>query len=113
MLMNQPIIDWQLSIQLAGNNRNHAKEFLQLLASDLSHQLEIIRNLVKYDQKDQIKKELHKLLGGLSYSGASRLKAATIAFHDALKNNEDISHFFLPFETEVEIFIEHVKNIDK
>lgn len=108
--MNNPIIDWQLSIQLAGNNMNHAKEFLELLTKDVSKQLEIIRALVKHDQKDKIQNELHKLLGGLSYSGAIRLKSATSDFHNAVRNNENILLCFLQFETEANLFIEHTKN---
>lgn len=106
--MNNPIIDWPLSIQLAGNNINHAREFLELLAKDVSKQLAIIRTLVKHDQRGQIKNELHKLLGGLSYSGAIRLKSATSDFHNAVKNNDNMSFGFLQFEIEANLFIEYI-----
>jgi HPt (histidine-containing phosphotransfer) domain-containing protein len=107
--MNNPIIDWPLSIQLAGNNMDHAKEFLELLTKDLSTQLEIIRAFVKHDKRDQLKKELHKLLGGLSYSGAIRLKSATSDFYHAAKNNENILLCFLQFETEALLFLKHAE----
>ncbi len=107
--MNIPIIDWQLSIQLAGNNIHHAREFLQLLVNDLTEQLKIIRDHTTRNQIDLLKKALHKLLGGLSYSGALRLKAATTTFYNAVKNNEDTALTFLAFETEAHLFIEHAK----
>lgn len=107
--MENPIIDWQLSIQLAGNNINYAKEFLELLAKDVSKQLEIIRALVKHNQKEKLQNELHKLLGGLSYSGALRLKSATSDFHNAVKNNDNILLCFLRFETEAFLFIKHAE----
>jgi len=103
------IIDWKLSIQLAGNNIDHAKEFLQLLADELTKQLNIIRCHVNSDHK-KLNNELHKLLGGLSYCGALRLKNATKAFYDAVKNDIDIAIVNLQFETEANLFIEYVNN---
>lgn len=108
--MNNPILDWPLSIQLAGNNIDHAKEFLKLLTKDVSEQLETIRTLIKHDKRDQLKNELHKLVGGLSYSGAIRLKSATSDFHHAVKNNENILFVFSQFEKEANLFIEYIKN---
>lgn len=108
--MDTPIIDWKLSIQLAGNNIHHANEFIQLLANDLSKELEIIRDHFKHHHTELLKSDLHKLLGGLSYSGVIRLKAATTAFNKNLLNNEDASLSFFEFETEAQLFIAYAKS---
>jgi HPt (histidine-containing phosphotransfer) domain-containing protein len=107
--METPIIDWPLSIQLAGNNIDHANEFLQLLANDLIRQLIIIRQHVNQHDIRSLKNEIHKLLGGLSYSGATRLKVSTTAFYNDIKNKIDITPALLKFEIEALLFIEHVR----
>ncbi len=107
IIMDSPILDWPLSIKLAGNNAQYAREFLQLLAKDLSIQLETIRNYVSNNEFHQIKSELHKLLGALSYSGALRLRNATRVFYDGLPNN--VSSGFVEFENEALLFIAEIK----
>lgn len=109
--MENPIIDWKLSVQLAGNNSDYAKEFLTFLAKELSQQLGIIQDHFQKNQIDELKKELHKLLGALSYSGATRLKFATIDFNEALKNNTHTSMASKNFENEAHLFIEHVQHL--
>ena len=102
--MDLPIIDWELSHKLAGNNSNHAKEFLELLNKELKKELpQLKKNL---NNKAELKKRLHKLHGAISYSGLQRLKAAIIALENALKNNEDVVILFKQFEFELKQVLE-------
>lgn len=106
--MNNPIIDWELTIQLAGNNNNYAEEYLNLLANDLSKHLKIIHRHFAQQNFDEIKKNIHYILGGLSYCGATRLKSAASDLNNKLNNNMDIADALRNFETEANLFIEYV-----
>lgn len=108
--MNDSIIDWELSTQLAGNNIEYAKEYLNLLANDLSKQLEIIRKNLEKNNLAEIKKNLHYILGALSYCGATQLKSATVDLNNALKNNTTITDVLIRFETETNLLIEYVNS---
>lgn len=107
--MKNPIIDWEISKKLAGNNTHHAKEYLALLTKELSAQLESIRFDFKSDHYDNLQKQLHQLLGALSYCGATRLKEATKNLYLAIKHQNNNTLAFSHFETEANILIETVK----
>lgn len=97
--MDLPIIDWELSKKLAGNNLEQAKEFLELIVKELKKELPEIKKNVQ--DQTALKNRLHKLHGALSYTGLSRLKAATKALEDALKVSHHPAKQLEQFESEV------------
>jgi two-component system sensor histidine kinase BarA len=97
------IIDWDLSIKLAGNNESAAKEILIFLIKDLPTDLNQIKHLFVKNQYTELTKLVHRLHGALCYCGVPRLKEATQALETALKKNNtsEISKLFIIFENEV------------
>lgn len=99
--MDQPIVDWDLSVSLAGNNLTNAREYIDFLLKDLSKELTIIKQCHASLNYDEIKLRVHKLRGGLCYCGLPRLNSVTLALEQALKNNRDIQTLLVSFENEI------------
>jgi two-component system, NarL family, sensor histidine kinase BarA len=100
------VIDWERSLQLAGNNILHAKEFLDLLANDLKYELIKIKKAYSNKNYHEITSLLHKLQGALCYCSAPRLKLVTSAFEKALKENINSQSQLHLFEFEIKQFLE-------
>lgn len=107
--MDHPVIDWDLSKRLAGNNLKNAKEFLALLAKDLLKELSDIKQSYELNNFEEIKTRIHKLQGALSYCGLPRLKLVTIALENALKKNTGIPTLMSQFEFEINQVIKYAK----
>ncbi len=82
------IIDWELSLKLAGNNQQTAEDLLALLIKTLPNELSDIKSAFENNQHYLLKRLLHKLHGALCYCELPNLKQAVKAFESALKNNE-------------------------
>jgi two-component system sensor histidine kinase BarA len=98
--MQNLVIDWELAIQVAGNNRETAKELFSLL----------IKNLP--DNLKEIKICLHKLHGALCYCGTPRLKTATANFEKAIDNKQydQITTLLTKLEIEVNELMKSAKS---
>ena len=101
------IIDWELSIKLAGGNQQAAEELMTLMIKSLPNELSQIKIAVEKNQLDLLKNLLHKLHGALCYCGLPRLKNAVERFEDALK--KDKKHLF-SFYLEVEKAINEISD---
>ena|SRR3990167_49388 len=84
---NIPTLDWELSMRLAGNRLETAKELLSLLLTSLPCEIKEIKKI--YELKDYIhlRKKIHKLHGSLCYCGVPRLKNIVVQVEAALKKN--------------------------
>lgn len=111
--MNQPVIDLELGLQLAGNNADLARDMLLLMTKSLPADFDEIK--VDYLAKNfnSLQQRLHKLHGALCYCGLPRLKLAVNQFETALKKNDDHSYsaLFLCLENETLLVLEQIKHI--
>lgn len=87
---NPPAIDWALSVKLAGNNTETARELLHLLLADLQQAKPEIENAAKNKDIATLCSIIHKLHGGCCYCGVPHLKANIQAFEQFLKKNRTI-----------------------
>ena len=104
--MELPIIDWELSKKLAGNNLEHAKEYLALVIKELKKEIPLIIN---YSSETELRARLHELRGVLSYSGLERLKAVAISLEKDLKNNKCLKSSLDKIEKETEIVLQNIR----
>ena len=109
-----PIIDWDLSLKLAGNQRALAEDMLNLLTRDLPTDLERIK--LHHNQKDDKKllQEIHKLHGAVSYCGLPRLKYILAQLESELKNHimVNLPSLLNQLDTEVIRLLEHFPRPD-
>ncbi len=100
--MQHSVIDWELAIQLAGNNREFAEDMFFRLVKELPNEVIAIKK--EYDIYDfkALKMSLHKLHGALCYCGAPRLKMAVAAAEQALNNKKYIQMPTLLAQLELE-----------
>jgi two-component system sensor histidine kinase BarA len=90
-LEHLPIIDWDLGIKLAGNQKNLAEDLMAMLVKDLQSELTAINQLYADNNLVDLRKRVHKLHGGICYCGVPRLKTIISALDNDLKNNVTIN----------------------
>ncbi|MDF1760531.1 MAG: response regulator [Coxiellaceae bacterium] len=83
-IRQQAVIDIDDGAQLAGGNREHAKEMIIILVSKLPLELEQLQSLAGEGKLDMMYELVHKLYGGLCYCGVPQLRAVTKCLKDAL-----------------------------
>lgn len=82
-----PVIDWELSLKLANNNHELAKDMLRLIAERLPKDLIEIHTAHREQNIPQLIHHVHKLHGALCYCGLPRLKLLIAQLETDLKNN--------------------------
>jgi len=84
----QPVIDWELGLKLAGNNREIAEELLDMLAATLASDIKQIQDLYEKKNCKELAEKLHRLHGAVSYCGVPRLKKILATLEVAVKQNK-------------------------
>lgn len=80
------LIDWENSVKLADNDTDLAKDILVLTARSLpTDKLEIAAAFEKEDERE-MRRLLHKLEGGISYTKLPRLAMITDELHEVIKS---------------------------
>lgn len=104
-----PIIDREEALKLAGNNQALADDLLALLISNLPADLAAIQAAYAVDNEAELKKQLHKLRGGVAYCGLPRLKNTLMATEARLKNgtSEEVPKLLEQISNEVLLLISH------
>lgn len=82
-----PVIDWELSLKLAGNNRDLARDMLTLIYQQLPDDIAQIKALHHEQNTPQLIHHVHKLHGALCYCGLPRLKLLIAHLESDLKNH--------------------------
>lgn len=67
-------IDWELSIKLANNNRELAKDLLKMFIADLPRACEAINSAFEEKHYLELVNQIHRLHGASCYCGVTRLK---------------------------------------
>lgn len=86
-LQHLPVIDWDLGLKLAGNNRETAEEILALFLKNIPDELTAINH--SWEEKNYLEmcRQLHKLHGALCYCGLPRLKIVVARLESDLKKD--------------------------
>ena len=82
-----PVIDWELSLKLAGNNRDLARDMLTLIYQRLPDDIAQIKAMHHERNTPQLIHHVHKLHGALCYCGLPRLKFLIAHLESDLKNH--------------------------
>ncbi|MBX3709617.1 MAG: Hpt domain-containing protein [Gammaproteobacteria bacterium] len=112
-LANLPVIDWEQTIKLAGNNRKFAEDMLDLFIKSLPSDVSLIK--VSYEAQNYLEmlRAVHKLHGALCYCGLPRLKTMAAHLETELKNNimDGLPSLIEQFDTEVILLLEHYSRL--
>jgi len=107
------IIDWDHCVKLAGGKEELAREMMTLFIKHLPDSHTKINNAVQDKNLQELKNELHKLLGSCSYCGVPRLKVITAEFDQSARHTEETDSFddlLEKFNTEVNSVMDAAKN---
>lgn len=74
IIVEHPSIDWQLSVKLANNNKELAKDLLEMFITDLPKASEAIHEAFTQKQYIELANQVHRLHGASCYCGVTRLK---------------------------------------
>lgn len=80
-------IDWDLSVKLASNKPDLAKELLDILINDLPATKQLINQAYAEQDYHSLALQVHKLHGATCYCGVPRLKMITEQLEIKLKKN--------------------------
>lgn len=104
-----PIIDWNQGIRLAGNNRQLAKEILELFLKNVQDEINQINEVFAQQQYDDLYKKIHKLHGAVCYCGLPRVKRLMEKLETDLKNHimDNLPSHLNQLNTEVHLLFKH------
>jgi two-component system, NarL family, sensor histidine kinase BarA len=108
-LEHYPIIDWELGIKLAGNQRSLAEDMLDLLIKALPNDIAHIRDLADEQNYSELLQQVHKLHGAICYVGLPRLKTLLSLLESNLKNHimSNLPRLLDQLDTEMNRLLEH------
>ncbi len=104
-----PVIDWNLGLKLAGNQRELAEDMLTMLLKDLDTTANSIKEKHNIQDYKKMQQEVHKLRGAVSYCGLPRLKSILDQLETNLKTHimDDLPSLLSLFDKEVTLLLEH------
>jgi len=85
-LQHLPVIDWEMAMKLAGNNRHLAEDILALFIKNIPDELAAINQSFQDKNYREMCKQVHKLHGALCYCGLPRLKTLAADLEFRLKS---------------------------
>jgi two-component system sensor histidine kinase BarA len=110
---HEPSIDWNLSVKLANNNKELAKDLLEMFLTDLPNASTKIQTAYNSKQEEELLSQVHRLHGASCYCGVTRLKELLNQLEFSLKerSNDHIEDLMAHFNEEVNNVIAAYKMI--
>ncbi len=107
-------IDWNLSVKLANNNKELAKELLEMFLAELPHASGRIHQAFEARNQDELQSQVHKLHGASCYCGVTRLREILSELEFSLKErlNQQFEHALTQFDHEVNNILSAYKFTD-
>lgn len=107
-------IDWNLSVKLANNNKDLAKDLLEMFLTDLPNATGKIQTAYEQKNHEELMNQVHKLHGASCYCGVTRLKELLGKMESALKekNNTYFEELLAHFNDEVNNVISAYKMVN-
>ncbi len=99
-------IDWKISIKLANDNKELAKDLLEMFIADLPKASEAINRTFDVKQYNELLQQVHKLHGASCYCGVTKLKEILAKMEFALKER-----MYSQFEQALSEFDDEVNNV--
>lgn len=111
---HQSSIDWRLSIKLANNNKELAKELLEIFLADLPDASGRIHQAYDSESYDMLQRQVHKLHGSACYCGVTRLQEilTEMEFIVKEKNMHQFGQVLEQFDLEVNNILSAYKFIE-
>src|SRR5690606_9809918 len=78
--LDNNVLDWQQSLQLAANKEDLAIDLLKMLIDSFATELEEIQQLIELEDFPQLEHVLHRLYGATRYVGTPNLQQVTGSF---------------------------------
>jgi two-component system, NarL family, sensor histidine kinase BarA len=103
---HHPSIDWKLSVKLANNNRDLAKDLLEMFIADLPKASDAIRFAFSQRQYQELISQVHRLHGASCFCGVTRLRALLAKMESAVREK-----LYPQFESLLSDFVEETKNV--
>lgn len=69
-----PGVDWDMCLDLTGNNERLAEDLLNMFAESLPEEMAILEQAFAQNDVDELKKQAHKMHGALCYCGIPDMK---------------------------------------
>jgi len=88
--LDNSIVDWELSLRLANNKPDLAKELLTILKETLPDDQVSINSAFNSEDTDLLQQQVHSLKGAVRYCGVPGLQDAVEQFSIALKAGDSI-----------------------
>lgn len=85
--INPQILDWPLSLQLAGNNTSLAKDILTYIVKNINKDLAELKHTYQQNNLKNFLQLIHRLHGGLRYCGVPTLRKSVAAIEATLKDH--------------------------
>ena len=101
------VIDWPLALKRSANKPDLAKEMFLGLVESLSDTQQNIKEAIKQEDLDLIKRQVHKLNGACCYTGTPNLAAITQQLETQLKMGVSLQDL----EPEFMEFYEHIEQV--
>lgn len=114
VISHDSAIDWHLSIRLANNNKELARDLLEMYITDLPKASEAIRHAFEENHGNDLLSQVHKLHGASCYCGVTRLKEILAKMEFALreKMHAKFEEAFFEFNEEISNVLTAYKAID-
>jgi two-component system, NarL family, sensor histidine kinase BarA len=110
----EPSIDWNLSVKLANNNADLAKDLLDMFVTDLPLASEAIHAAHNSHEHIDLLNQVHKLNGASCYCGVTHLKHLLSKMESSLKEKQyhQFDEFLSEFDQEVNSILSAYKFVD-
>ncbi|WP_332248034.1 Hpt domain-containing protein, partial [Legionella tunisiensis] len=79
------VIDWQASLEQMNGDESLLRELLSMLDIDLRMSLDTLAKAYASHDDETLRKELHRVRGGINYLTLPQLDKALAQFHEAVK----------------------------
>lgn len=106
LIDHDPSIDWHVSIKLANNNKELAKELIDLFIADLPRASEGIQSAFHQKQYHELINQVHRLHGASCYCGVTRLKSILTKMEFSAKEK-----LYSQFEDSLDEFNNEINNV--
>jgi two-component system, OmpR family, aerobic respiration control sensor histidine kinase ArcB len=82
---NSDIIDWDVCLQQTNGDEKQLRELLEIINIDLKMSQETLAKAYAVHDDETLRKELHRVRGGICYLSLPQLDNALCHFHEAVK----------------------------
>ncbi len=110
------VIDWQASLEQLNGDESLLRELLSMLNIDLRISLDTLAKAYANHDNETLRKELHRVRGGINYLTLPQLSNALAHFHEAVKlkpqNSQQVTKNYEQLQKAIKAFWEMLEKGD-